>query len=352
MRDSGSEQDRKPSAGPAGETAAAQITAQAADGDVAGGAAVGGAAVDGGAAGGGAAGGGAADGAVQVSAAEDRGAEDGAAEDSAAQDGHALGAGGRRYGRLAVAVGAAVVVAVGALAAFAAAGGLSGPARPSSAIPSPPRENKTFVEDDDGAGADNQANILRSAAPGLVHVLSARGRPAGAGVILTPSGLVLTSDQALQGARRLTVRVVLSGRSFPARLVGADASHGLSLLQIEGGPAFRPVAVGNSRYLGRGATVTAVGSSGLTRTFTLDIGNLTGGTGAVAAGGQPLTGLLVSSARVMAGEETGGPLVNLSGQAIGINVAGTGSGLHHTGFAVPINEALAVARQIQAAHSH
>jgi S1-C subfamily serine protease len=309
--------------------------------------------------------GGAADGAVQDSAAEDsaaeargaeaRGAEDSedsAAEDSAAQDGHALGAGGRRYGRLAVAVGAAVVVAVGALAAFAAAGGLSGPARPSSAIPSPPRENKTFVEDDDGAGADNQANILRSAAPGLVHVLSARGRPAGAGVILTPSGLVLTSDQALQGARRLTVRVVLSGRSFPARLVGADASHGLSLLQIEGGPAFRPVAVGNSRYLGRGATVTAVGSSGLTRTFTLDIGNLTGGTGAVAAGGQPLTGLLVSSARVMAGEETGGPLVNLSGQAIGINVAGTGSGLHHTGFAVPINEALAVARQIQAAHSH
>ncbi len=54
----------------------------------------------------------------------------------------------------------------------------------------------------------------------------------------------------------------------------------------------------------------------------------------------------------MPGEETGGPLVNLSGQAIGINVAGTGSGLHHTGFAVPINEALAVASQIQAAHSH
>jgi hypothetical protein len=102
----------------------------------------------------------------------------------------------------------------------------------------------------------------------------------------------------------------------------------------------------------RGATVTAVGSSGLTRTFTLDIGNLTGGTGVVAAGGQRLTGLLVSSARVMAGEETGGPLVNLSGQAIGINVAGMGSGLHHTGFAVPINEALAVAQQILAAHSH
>ena len=139
------------------------------------------------------------------------------------------------------------------------------------------------------------------------------GTPAGAGIILTPSGLVLTSDQVLQGARRVTVRVVLSGRSFPARLVGADASHGLGLLQIVGRAGFRPVAVGNSRYLGRGAAVTAVGSSGLTRTFTLDIGNLTGGTGAVAAGGQRLTGLLVSTARVVAGEETGGPLVNLSG---------------------------------------
>jgi len=229
--------------------------------------------------------------------------------------------------------------------------GLSGPARPSSAIPSPPRENKTFVEDNDGTGADNQANILHSAAPGLVHVLSARGTPAGAGVILTPSGLVLTGDQVLQSARRATVRLVLSGRSFPARLVGADASHGLGLLQIVGGPAFRPIAVGNSRYLGRGAAVTAVGSSGLTRTFTLNIGNLTGGTGAVAGGGQRLTGLLVSTARVVRGEETGGPLVNLSGQAVGINVAGTGSGLHHTGFAVPINEALAVAKSIQASHS-
>lgn len=327
MQDSGRELDGEPSVGPAGETTAAEITAQGADA-------------------------GAADAGAAEGAGQDSAAEDSAAEDSAAQDGPAPGAGGRRYGRLAMAAGAAVIVAVAVFAAFAAGGGWPGPGRPSSAIPSPPGENKTFVADDEGAGADNQANILRLAAPGLVHVLSARGTPAGAGVILTPSGLVLTSDQVLQRARRVTVRVVLSGRSFPARLVGADPSHGLGLLQIVGGPAFRPVAVGNSRYLGGGAAVTAVGSSGLARTFTLDMGNLTGGTGAVAAGGQRLTGLLVSIARVAAGEETGGPLVNLSGQAIGINVAGTGSGLRHTGFAVPINEALAVARQIQAAHSH
>jgi S1-C subfamily serine protease len=260
--------------------------------------------------------------------------------------------GGLRQGwRLALGIGAATAAVLVACAAFAAAGGLSGPADSSSVIPSPPRENKVFVEDDDGTGADNQANILSSAAPGLVHVLAAPGTSAGVGVILTPSGLVLTSVQVPAGARRLSVRVVLSGRSYPARLVGTDRSHGLSLLQIAGAPAFRPVVIGNSRYLSRGAAVTAVGSAGLARTFTLDIGNLTSGTGALAAGGQRLTGLLVSTARVAAGEETGGPLVNLSGQAIGINVAGTGSGLHHTGFAVPIDTALAVAKRIQAAHS-
>jgi S1-C subfamily serine protease len=117
-----------------------------------------------------------------------------------------------------------------------------------------------------------------------------------------------------------------------------------------GGPRFKSIVVGNSRDLIQGDAVTAVGSSGLTRTFTLDVGNLTGAAGVLATRGQRLSGLLVSTDRVMPGEETGGPLVNLSGQTVGINVAGTGSGLHYTGFAVPINEALAVAKQIQAAH--
>ena len=102
------------------------------------------------------------------------------------------------------------------------------------------------------------------------------GQHAGLGVILTPCGLVLTSAQVLQSARRLTVRVVLSGRFYPARLVGTDHSQGLSLLQIAGGPAFRPVALGNSRYLSRGAAVTAVGSAGLTFAVPIDTGSRRG----------------------------------------------------------------------------
>ena len=357
MRDSSEEDPKQPSVSTAGETTATEITARAADGGAAdAGAADLGAAAgadqDGAAEGSSAEGSGAEDSTAEDSTAEDSTAEDSGAEDSAAQDGVALGARGRRYGRLAMAVGAAVIVAVAAFAAFTAAGGLSGPARPSSAIPSPPRENKTFVEDDDGTGADSQANILRSAAPGLVHIVSASGATVGVGMVLTPSGLVLTSDRILGGARHARVRTVLAGQRFSAKVLGADSTKDLALLQIEGGsPAFKTVAIGNSRDFTIGAAVTAVGSTSITKTIALDLGNLDSLHGTATVGGKRLTGLLESSLQSLPGEETGGPLVNLSGQAIGITVAGAGSGLHCTGFAVPINEALAVAKSIQASHS-
>jgi S1-C subfamily serine protease len=258
----------------------------------------------------------------------------------------------QRRSRLAMGVGAVTAAAGLAFVAFAATGGLSGSAQASSAIPSPPRANKMFVEDDDGTGADNQENIVQSAAPGLVHIVAAPGATVGVGMVLTPSGLVLTSDHILGGVRRVRVRTVLAGRPYSARVLGADSARDLALLQIEGGSSpFKTVAIGNSRDFAVGAAVTAVGSSGITRTIVLDLGNLASLRSAATVGGKSLTGLLESSLQALPGEEVGGPLVNLSGQAIGITVAGTGSGLHYTGFAVPIDEALAVAKRIQARNS-
>ena len=140
------------------------------------------------------------------------------------------------------------------------AGGLSS----SSAIPSPPRANKMFVEDEEGTGADSQANILQSTAPGLVHIVSAHGTSAGVGIVLTRSGLVLTSAQVVRGAGQVLVREALSARSFDATVTGS--AQGLALLQIRGGSDLKPIAVGNSDRFAVGAAVTAVGSIGLTRT--------------------------------------------------------------------------------------
>jgi S1-C subfamily serine protease len=252
---------------------------------------------------------------------------------------------------LTVGIGAAAAAALLAFGMFAAVGGFSGSA--SAVIPSPPSKNKMFIEDDDGTGADSQANILSSVAPGLVHVLSAGGQPAGVGIILTPSGLVLTSDQVVHGAGKLSVRTVLAGRSFPARVVGTSAADDLALIQIEGASTpFKPVAVGNSRYFAIGDAVTALGSAGLARTFTLDLGNLDTHQGTLAVAGQELTGLLQSSLQVLPRHGTGGPLVNLSGQVVGIDVGGAGSGLHAKGFAIPVNRALAVAKELQSRAAH
>ncbi|HTT50512.1 MAG TPA: trypsin-like peptidase domain-containing protein [Streptosporangiaceae bacterium] len=254
---------------------------------------------------------------------------------------------------LAAGLGAAAAAALVASGMFVADGGLSGSAAASSMIPTPPSRNRMFVEDDNGTGVDNQSNILQSVAPGLVHVLSGDGQSAGVGIILTPSGLVLTSDQVVSGAGQLSVRTVLAGRPFAARVLGASATGDLALIQIEGATSpFRPVTVGNSRYFAAGDAVTALGSDGVARTVTLDLGNLDTHRATRTVAGHQLTGLLQSSLQVRPGQETGGPLVNLSGQVVGIDVGGAGSGLHAKGFAIPVNRALAVARELQSRATH
>jgi S1-C subfamily serine protease len=261
-----------------------------------------------------------------------------------APDGPAPLTGRQRMQRIAISAAATVLLIGMGFAGFAAGGGLSSSA--SSAIPAPPRANSMFVEDDDGTGADNQENILDRTAPGLLHITTAGGASAGVGVVLTPSGIVLTASRVLRRPGALTVRTVLGGRTYAARRVGTSTRWGLTLLQVEGAPALRPVAVGNSADFAVGDAVTAVGSAGASATITLDLGNLAGRNATADLGGRPRAGLLAATLQVPPGQEIGGPLVSLSGQVIGINLAGTGTGVHSIGFAVPINTALAMARQI------
>ncbi len=263
----------------------------------------------------------------------------------------------RRWSKIAAATAAVTLIAGAGFGVFAAAGGLDHAAPPpSAAIPHPPKVNATFVEDDDGAGQDSQDNILAQVAPGLVQV--ATSGTIRAGLVITPSGKVLTSDDGLAG--RMTVRFVMADAVFTARLIGVNAAAGLALLQIEGGHGhpFPVVKIGNSAdflassaksklalwHPGTDFAVTAVGTAGAGAT--LDTGTLTSLTGRAVVGGQSLGGLLQTTAQVTPGQETGGPLVDMSGEVIGVDVAGSGTSPHFVGYAIPINSALAIARQI------
>ena len=271
-----------------------------------------------------------------------------------------------RVARLAAYV-AAAALALGAGFGIAKVVGSPGAPAISSAIPSPAKGNDAFIEDDNLTAQDNQTNILQTTAPGLVHIISA-GTAVGIGMVLTPSGKVLTTYQPARGAGNLAAKYVVSGKTFKAAVIGTDASSGLALLQMEGsdGRAFSTLAVGNSATLVSAAydskqfsyhvpgqvVDTAVGTSGTQDALAINTGTLIALNKAAIVGGKSRTGLMQSILQSQPAAEIGGPLVNLNGQVIGITVAGAGSGLDISGYAMPINQALAIAARIDATARH
>ena len=235
-----------------------------------------------------------------------------------------------------------------------------------TSIPGPSTAKNAFIEDDNGIGADNQANILQSTAVGMVHVLSG-GTSVGIGLVLTESGKVLTTYRPSAGATNLAAEYVISRATFKATVIGVDKAAGLALLQLEGGNGrqFSTVQVGNSATIVQSAQasrqksyhvrgevyVTAVGTTGRQNAVSIDVGTLASLDTTVDVGTATRSGLMASVLQAAMPSAIGGPLVNLNGQVIGIIVGGSGTGLHIVGYAIPINTALAVATQIDDSHS-
>ena len=279
-------------------------------------------------------------------------------------DGTAVKGRRRRRRRVTVSLALLVLAAGISFGATTLARGSSGPVPISSAIPSPASGPGAFVEDDDLTAQDNQSNILMSTTPGLVHILSG-GTTAGIGLVLTPSGKVLTSVAAVQGTAKLQVKYVASGAVFSASVIGTDPASGFATVQMAGpaGRAFSVAQMGNSATIVDGAydskqfsfhlagevIDTAVGTSGTGDTMTIDLGTLVSLDAAATVGGKTETGLLESVLQSMPATGIGGPLVDLDGQVIGITVAASGSGRQIDGYAIPINTALAAAAKIDAA---
>jgi len=238
---------------------------------------------------------------------------------------------------------------------------------PSSVIPAPAKSGGVFTEDDDETGQDSETNIFQATVPGLVHIMSG-GKSVGTGLVLTPSGKVLTTYQPSGGTGNLSARYVLSGATFEATVLGADPAAGLALLQMAGGHgrAFSTLQVGNSDLLVANANAarqlsyhlpgqvmdTAVGTTGTRDAVIIDTGLLIALNQTFTVNGTTRTGLLQSRLQSSSDDELGGPLVNLNGQVIGITMGGDGTGLTINGYAMPINQALAIARQIDARARH
>jgi Do/DeqQ family serine protease len=166
-------------------------------------------------------------------------------------------------------------------------------------------------------------------------------RGSGSGVIVDPTGYILTNNHVIENAQDITVRLS-DARKFTATLVGRDPKTDLAVLKVEA-PAPLPAApLGDSERLRVGQWVVAIGNPfGLDRTVTVGIVSATARN---RVGVTTYENFIQTDASINPGN-SGGPLLNLDGRVIGINTAIVAAG-QGIGFSIPINEAKTVMGQL------
>ena len=175
-------------------------------------------------------------------------------------------------------------------------------------------------------------------------------REVGSGIIIDENGHILTNHHVIKDADSITV-TISDEREFAAQVIGFDYLSDLALLKVDTGTVLPEIQWGDSDRLLIGEWVVAIGNP-----FNLSIGNAqpTVTIGIVSATERALSiedlyheDLIQTDASVNPGN-SGGALVNIHGQLIGINtfIKSTSGGSQGIGFAVPANKARKVVRQI------
>ncbi|MBP7356189.1 MAG: trypsin-like peptidase domain-containing protein [Longilinea sp.] len=171
----------------------------------------------------------------------------------------------------------------------------------------------------------------------------------GSGFFISNEGYILTNHHVIEDVQ--AIRVILAdGSEQSATLVGSDQFSDLAVLKTDGSvPAI--VKLGNSDVLKSGESVIAIGSplGDFKNTVTVGVVSATGRSIDTGEGYQ-VEDLIQTDAAINQGN-SGGPLVNLAGEVIGINTmivrsSSSGTVAEGLGFAIPVNTARAVAEQI------
>ena len=285
----------------------------------------------------------------------------------------------RHYGRTALGLTATAIVAAG-VGAGAAIGLSSGSSSGSTATSTSKEVLST-------------SQIANRVDPAIVDVTSTLGyqqaTAKGTGIVLTSDGEILTNNHVIHGATSISVTDIGNGKTYKAAVVGYDESHDIAVLQLSGASGLTTASTGNSSAVGVGDRVVALGNAGgRDGTPAVAAGAITGLNRSITASGESsgsseqLTGLLETNADIQAGD-SGGPLVNEHGQVIGIDTAASsgyqfgggglgdggfggfgdgssgssgssgsagssGTGSTTQGYAIPINTALGIAKEIKA----
>jgi S1-C subfamily serine protease len=228
------------------------------------------------------------------------------------------------------------------------------------------------------------SQITSKVSPGLVDVVStlgdANGEAAGTGMVLTSTGEVLTNNHVIDGATSISVTDIGNGRTYKASVVGYDKTQDVAVLQLQDASGLTTVGLGNSATVSTGQSVVAIGNAeGKGGQPSVVTGSVTALNQSITASdegsgsSEQLTGMIETNAPIEPGD-SGGSLVNSAGQVVGMDTAASTSsdtptaqtanpGQQSQGqtgqsqssgtqaFAIPINEAVSIAAQIEGGNS-
>jgi S1-C subfamily serine protease len=253
----------------------------------------------------------------------------------------------------------------------ASGGNATNPSNGSGNSGVPGYSGSPFVPNQNGSGSSGPADVSSIAAkvdPGLVDINTTLGyqqeQAAGTGIVLTSNGEVLTNNHVIDGATTISVTDVGNGKTYSASVVGYDRSHDIAVLQLHNASGLQTATIGNSSTAAVGEDVVGIGNAGGTGgTPSAAGGTVTAINKSITANdedgsSEQLNGLIETNADIQAGD-SGGSLVNTSGQVIGIDTAASAGfsfqspdqSSGNEGFAIPINQAISIARQIESGTS-
>ena len=171
------------------------------------------------------------------------------------------------------------------------------------------------------------------------------GMGLGSGFIISEDGYVLTNAHVVAGDGEVTVRLADAKREFKAKVIGADERTDVALLKIDA-KGLPTVKLGKSGALQPGEWVAAIGSPfGFENTITAGIVSATGR----SLPAETYVPFIQTDVAVNPGN-SGGPLINLAGEVVGVNsmIYSQTGGYMGVSFAIPIEVALEVSKQLQA----
>jgi len=200
--------------------------------------------------------------------------------------------------------------------------------------------------------------VAKRTLPGTVMIQVGRGT--GSGFVLDTQGRIVTNNHVVaDAADGSTIRVIFAdGRRLKASLLGRSPSYDLAVIKVEGSKSLKPIKTGNSDQTQVGQPVIAIGSPlGLPGTVTQGIVSARNRPVVVRANSNADSRVayidaIQTDAPINPGN-SGGPLVDAGGRVIGVNSAiltlGNGQsqpGSIGLGFAIPINQAVTISRQL------